>query len=255
MKISIITVCYNSSLTILDTINSVNIQTYPYIEHVFIDGNSNDGSVEIIKNNCIREKKIISEKDKGLYYAMNKGVKMATGDIIGILNSDDIYANNNVISSVINNIKKFKVDSLYGNLVYTKSDNLNKIVRYWKSGPYKRKNFLLGWMPPHPTFFIKKKIYTKYGKFNTELKSSADYEIMLRFLYKHKISTIYLNQILVKMRSGGHSNKNIFSRLKGNKEDRLAWKLNEIEPLPFTFLLKPSLKIFQFILKPSLIKH
>ena len=251
MKISIITVCYNSSKTIGDTIKSVNNQTYPNIEHIFVDGLSSDDTINIINSNAKRNPIVISDSDNGLYDAMNKGILLATGDIIGILNSDDIYANKNVISNINKQIKLFKVDSAYGDLVYTKSDDLNKTIRYWKSGDFSKKKFLYGWMPPHPTFFVKREIYTKHGFFNLKLKSAADYEIMLRLLYKKNISTTYLNEILVKMRAGGKSNNSLISRLKGNQEDRLAWKLNGLKSLHLTFILKPLRKILQFLIKPK----
>ena len=246
MKISIITVCYNSAVTIYDTINSVNTQTHPNIEHIFIDGLSRDDTLNIINSNAQRNPIVISENDNGLYDAMNKGILLATGDIIGILNSDDIYENKNIISNIMNQIELCKVDSAYGDLIYTKSDDLNYIIRYWKSGNFNKKKFLFGWMPPHPTFFVKREIYIKHGLFNLKLKSSADYEIMLRFLYKKNISTIYLNEVLVKMRIGGKSNSSLISRLKANREDRLAWKLNGLKSQGITFLFKPLRKILQY---------
>ena len=255
MKISIITVCYNSATTIYDTINSVNRQTYPNIEHIFVDGLSSDDTINIINSNAKRNPVIISESDNGLYDAMNKGILFATGHIIGILNSDDIYANKNIIYNIINQIELFKVDSAYGDLVYTKSDDLNHIIRYWKSDDFNKKKFLFGWMPPHPTFFVKREIYINHGLFNLKLKSAADYEIMLRFLYKKNISTTYLNEILVKMRVGGKSNNSLISRLKGNREDRLAWKLNDLKSLRITFIFKPLRKILQFFIKPKTRKN
>ena len=253
--ISIITVCYNSAKTIEKTFQSIQKQTYKNIEYIVIDGNSTDNTLDIISkyNNIIT--KNISERDNGLYDAMNKGILLATGDIIGILNSDDIYANKNVISNINKQIKLFKVDSAYGDLVYTKSDDLNKTIRYWKSGDFSKKKFLYGWMPPHPTFFVKREIYIKHGFFNLKLKSAADYEIMLRLLYKKNISTTYLNEILVKMRVGGKSNNSLISRLKGNREDRLAWKLNDLKSLRITFIFKPLRKILQFFIKPKTRKN
>lgn len=255
MKISIITVSYNSSKTIYDTINSINIQTYPNIEHIFIDGLSNDDTLNIINSNSLRSPIIVSEKDKGLYDAMNKGISIATGDIIGILNSDDVYSNKNIISNIIKQMELFKVDSVYGDLIYTKPDDLSQIVRCWKSGSFNKNKFLYGWMPPHPTFFVKRDIYLKYGVFNLTLKSAADYEIMLRFLYKNCISTAYVNEVLVKMRSGGKSNQNLISRLKGNKEDRLAWRLNNLKPLFITLMFKPLRKVLQFLIISKKIKN
>ena len=251
MKISIITVCYNSSKTIYDTIDSINKQTYLNIEHIFVDGLSSDDTINIINSTAKRNPVVISESDDGLYDAMNKGILLATGDIIGILNSDDIYANKNIISNIIQQIELFKADSAYGDLIYTKADDLNHIIRYWKSSDFNKKKFLLGWMPPHPTFFVKREIYIKHGLFNLKLKSAADYEIMLRFLYKKNISTIYLNEILVKMRVGGKSNNSLISRLEGNREDRLAWKLNGLRSSLITFIFKPLRKIPQFFIRPK----
>ena len=255
MKISIITVCYNSSKTIYDTINSINIQSYPNIEHIFVDGLSNDNTLKIINSNAQRNPIIISEKDNGLYDAMNKGISIATGDLIGILNSDDVYSNKNIISNIIKQIELFRADSVYGDLIYTKPDDLNQIKRFWKSGAFNKNKFLFGWMPPHPAFFVKREIYLKYGMFNLNLKSAADYEIMLRFLFKENISTTYLNEVLVKMRSGGRSNQNLISRLQGNKEDRLAWQLNDLKPLFLTLVFKPLRKILQFNFIPKKINN
>ena len=255
MKISIITVSYNSSNTIYDTINSINMQTYPNIEHIFVDGLSNDDTLNIINSNAQRNPIIISEEDNGLYDAMNKGISIATGDVIGILNSDDVYSNKNIISNIIKQIELCKVDSVYGDLIYTKPNDLNRIKRYWKSGDFNKNKFLFGWMPPHPTFFVKREIYLKHGLFNLTLKSAADYEIMLRFLFKKNISTAYLNEVVVKMRSGGKSNQNLVSRLKGNKEDRLAWRLNNLKPLFVTLIFKPLRKVLQFLIIPKKIKN
>ena len=203
--------------------------------------------MSIIKDNEDLISNWISEPDSGIYDAMNKGINIATGEIIGILNSDDIYFDNYVIEKVVNAFKKHKTDSLYSNLIYVNKDNFEKIDRFWKSGRYYRKNFLFGWMPPHPTFFVRSDIYKKYGNFDKSLSSAADYEFMLRVLYRYRISSLYLNFISVKMRSGGNSNSSIKSRIIGNFQDKLAWKKNSIKPYFFTTLLKPIRKIPQFL--------
>jgi glycosyltransferase involved in cell wall biosynthesis len=247
IKVSIITSSFNSGTTIADTINSVNKQTYQNIEHIFIDGKSADDSVEQIEKLSTRENIVTSEKDKGIYDAMNKGVTIATGDIVGILNSDDFYADEKVIADVVKLFENSNADAVYADLDYVEEADTNKIVRKWRSGNYKHGNFKWGWMPPHPTLFLRKEIYTKYGNFNLELKSAADYEIMLRFIHKHKIKLAYLPRVTVKMRLGGLSNSSIKHRIFANNEDRKAWKINNLKPYFFTLYLKPLRKIFQYI--------
>ncbi len=245
MKVSIITIAYNSAETIEDTIKSVVNQGYKNIEYIIIDGGSTDDTLNIIDKYKQDISIFISEPDKGIYDAMNKGVKRASGTIIGILNSDDIYANDSVIDNVVKTIGDH--DALYADLVYVERVDTSKITRTWKSGFYKQGAFKYGWMPPHPTFFVKKDCYQKYGAYNLKLKSAADYECMLRMIHKHKISLAYLPQIITKMRVGGQSNVTVGNRLKANKEDRMAWEINEIKPYFFTLYLKPLRKIKQFI--------
>ncbi len=246
IKVAIITSSFNSSDTIADTIISVNNQTYSNIEHVFIDGKSSDDSIEIINKISIREKIVISEKDKGIYDAMNKGVAIANGDIIAILNSDDFYADENVVADIVALFEKNGADAVYADLDYVTGDK-TKIVRKWRSGNYSHGIFKWGWMPPHPTLFLKKEVYEKYGNFNLSLKSAADYEIMLRFIHKQKIKIAYLEKVTVKMRVGGLSNSSIKHRLFANNEDRRAWIINDLKPYFFTLYLKPLRKIFQYI--------
>ena len=186
-------------------------------------------------------------KDDGIYFALNKGIDIASGDIIGILHSDDFYAHEQVISMVVREFENKNVDSVYGDLQYVDKTNTHKIIRNWKSGKYKKGMFLNGWMPPHPTFFVKREHYKKYGNFNTNLKSAADYELMLRLLHKHQLKTSYIPEILVKMRVGGKSNVSFINRIYANREDRLAWKINELKPGFFTLLLKPLSKLGQFL--------
>jgi glycosyltransferase len=177
---------------------------------------------------------------------MNKGVEKANGDLVGILNSDDFYANNSVISNIVAALNKNNSASIYADLVYVDRLNPKKTIRTWVSGEYKHNIFLKGWMPPHPTFFVKKWVYEKYGKYNTSLKSAADYEFMLRVLHKHGISTSYFPETITKMRTGGESNVSLNNRLRANREDRKAWKLNGLKPNLFTIIRKPLSKIKQF---------
>jgi glycosyltransferase len=248
-KVSIITVCFNSAKTIEDTIKSVLSQKYKNIEYIIIDGLSTDNTLEIINKYKNEVDVIVSEKDEGLYDAINKGIDLASGEIIANLNSDDFYIDENVISDVVEKFKKEKTDLLYTDLYYVEEEKTNKVTRYWKSGAYKKGAFYKGWMPPHPTFFVKKEIYNKYGVFNLKLTSAADYEIMLRFIHKYECTVSYLNRVTVRMRVGGVSNASLVNRIKANREDKLAWKINGLEPKLLTFILKPLSKLNQFFSK------
>ena len=249
MKVSIITISYNSAETIEDTIKSVVGQDYPNIEYIIIDGASKDETLSIIGKYKDKIAKVVSEKDKGIYDAMNKGVENATGDIIGILNSDDYYYDESVISEVVRLFEKENTDGLYADLVYVDRADSDKVIRYWKSGEYQPGKFLKGWMPPHPTFFVKKEVYEKFGLYSTDLRSAADYEFMLRVIHKHNISLSYMPRILTKMRVGGMSNVSLKNRWKANMEDRRAWKINGLKPKWYTLTVKPLSKILQFLNK------
>jgi glycosyltransferase involved in cell wall biosynthesis len=229
MTISIITITYNSEKTLKDTIKSVLNQSYKNIEYIIVDGNSKDKTIDIVKSYGDKISKFISEPDKGIYDAMNKGLKLATGDVIGILNSDDVYFDNLVIKKVINKFKNESVDGIYGDLFYVKEDDLNNVVRYWKSSKFIQGSFSKGWHPAHPTFFVKKDIYEKYGYFDLDMKVSADFEIMLRFLEKYKITTSYLPEVIVRMRLGGESNSSIGNIINGNKDILKAFDKNKIK--------------------------
>lgn len=248
MKISIITATYNSAATVRDTLACVHDQSYGDIEHIIVDGRSTDKTLEVVAQ-FPHVAKIISEKDKGIYDAMNKGIGMATGDVIGILNSDDMYTDTEVLTHVAAAFEDPAVMTLYADLQYVHADNPQRVLRTWHSGPYRKRNFYFGWMPPHPTFFVRKEVYQQAGLFNLNLRSAADYELMLRVLLKHEFSTHYISRVIVKMRAGGMSNASLGNRLRANKEDRLAWKLNDLEPYFFTVYIKPLRKIHQYIIK------
>jgi glycosyltransferase len=248
MLVSIITGTYNSDATVRDTLISVQKQTYKNIEHIIIDGASTDKTLEVI-NNTGHCGPVRSESDNGIYDAMNKGIDVAKGDIIGILNSDDFYTEDDVIEKVVETFKSSNCDAVYGDLDYVDTHNTKKVLRKWIAGGYKRSLFLNGWMPPHPTFFVKKQVYDKFGKFNIALKSSADYELLLRFLYINRIKVVYIPGVMVHMRTGGHSNKSLRNRLKAHKEDYMAWRLNSIRPKWYTLALKPMRKVKQFIFR------
>jgi len=185
-----------------------------------------------------------------MYDGANKGLRLATGEIIVLLNADDLYAGPNIIFKVLEAFDEKNVDSCYGDLVYVDKRNTDKIFRYWQPGSYDYRRFFWGWMPPHPTFFVRKRVYEKHGLFNPGLGSSADYELMIRFLLKNRISTTYLPEIVVKMRTGGISNASLKNRLWANYNDRLAWKVNSLKPYPWTLLLKPLSKMSQYYRKP-----
>lgn len=250
MKISIITITYNSEKTVEDTIKSVVSQDFPNVEYLIIDGLSKDKTLQVVNKYSAYIDKVVSEKDKGLYDALNKGIKHATGEVVGMLHSDDVYANNQVLSKVA---QQFAIDpaleAVYADLVFVDRDNTDKVLRTWKSGAYKEDAFKQGWMPPHPTFFVKKSVYERLGGFNLDLKLSADYELMLRFIHKEKIKIAYLPEVIVKMRMGGISNTSFFVKLKANMEDKLAWKLNGVKPGWFTTIRKPLKKLSQYFVK------
>jgi glycosyltransferase involved in cell wall biosynthesis len=189
---------------------------------------------------------VVSEKDNGLYDALNKGIRLASGEVTGILHSDDFYTSNNVLQSYARVFLKEEPDAVYSDLYYVHKTNTDKIIRKWKSGIYRKGSFLYGWMPPHPTLLVRSKIYQQYGGFNLQLKSAADYELMLRFIHKHEIRLAYLPQFTIKMRVGGKSNETLNNRIRANREDRLAWKINGLRPGFYTLYLKPLRKIFQF---------
>lgn len=217
-KISIITVSLNSEKTILKTIISVKNQSYKNIEHIFIDSYSTDNTIDIIKKNMNTDSSIfLSEKDDGIYHAMNKGIKLATGEIIFILNSDDIFYNDSVVKNVLSIFENNSdLDLLYGNIIITKNE---KIVRTWNSGNFKAGIFLQGWCPAHPSFIVKKNVYEKYGLFNLEYKYASDIEIMYRLLEKFRCKHYYYDKILINMKAGGKSNNNLFNIIKQNIEN------------------------------------
>lgn len=246
MKITVITITYNSADTLEQTILSVINQAYTDVEYLIIDGGSTDATLSIAEKYRSKISKIISEKDNGLYDALNKGIDMATGEVIAFLHSDDIYIDDQVLSKYADIFSKSKCDAVYSDLYYVNRDNLDSVVRKWKSGNYKAGMFLNGWMPPHPTFFVKREIYKAYGKFNLSFKTAADYELMLRFIHKHQIRLEYLPEFTVKMRVGGKSNITLKSRLKANLDDRKAWEINDLKPRFYTLWFKPIRKILQF---------
>lgn len=229
MKISIITVCYNSISTLRDTLDSVLGQTCPDIEYIVIDGASKDGTVELIQqyvpqfSGCMQW---VSEPDGGIYDAMNKGIRMATGDVIGFLNADDYYQHDRVVEEIARAFVIHDTDAIHGNLNYI--DGAGKVVRTWIGAPYKPGAFQKGWNPAHPTFYCKRICFEQYGLFDPSIGSAADFELMLRFIEKHRIPTQYVNQFMVFMRTGGSSTAGIRAILRNTRQNKLAFKKNDI---------------------------
>lgn len=254
MKVSIITVVYNGAEYIRDCIDSVLDQTYSDIEYLIIDGKSTDGTVEIVQSYGTKVARFVSESDKGLYDAMNKGIRLATGAIIGLLNADDFYRHNRVIANMVALFERTGSDAVYGDMLYVDRHDTGKLKRYWRSGWYKEDAFRWGWMPGHLSFFARRELYETYGLFRLDMKSAADYELLLRFIHKNKAKLAYMDEVTIVMRAGGVSNSSLTNRLRANQDDRLAWELNEMKPYFFTLWLKPLRKLNQYISKPPAVK-
>ncbi len=247
MKFSIITAVLNRADTIADCIESVRSQTLKDVEHIIIDGGSTDGTLDVIEQYADCLAKVVSEPDQGLFFAVNKGLRLATGEVVGILNADDMYASPEVLSLVAQKLSETGAATCYGDLLYVQPGDTSRVVRYWRSGTVRRWSFRLGWMPPHPTFFVRRHVYERSGLFNTDFRIAADYELMLRFLEKHRVSTAYVPEVLVKMRTGGQSNGRWRNMPRKSAEDYLARKVNGLRPRAVTILLKNLRKLPQFV--------
>lgn len=248
MKVSIITATFNSALTIKSCLDSVLNQNYKNVEHLIIDGKSNDKTLQIFNelNDNYKKIKVISEKDKGLYYALNKGIKLAEGDVIGFVHSDDFLKYNTILTEIIKKIKFENLDGVYGDLIYINKKNIKKVIRYWKCSEFKKSLLKQGWMPPHPTLFLKKEVYDKHGFFDTSLSISADYDFILRVFNDPKLRFGYLPKVITAMRLGGKSNRSLKNIFRKSKEDYTAIKKNKIGN--FITLIKKNLSKFkQFI--------
>lgn len=245
MKISIITATYNSGLTLRDTIRSVLSQSYPDIEYIIIDGGSKDNTLEIINEYKDKISKVISEPDKGIYDAMNKGIHMATGDIVGILNSDDFFTSTDVIENTAKAFESNDIDAVFGDIHFVKPDNLNRPVRHYSSSIFRPALFRFGFMPAHPSFYVKRTCYEKYGLYDLNYKIASDYDLLIRFLYVNRIAYKYLNMDFVTMRVGGASTENVKSRVVLNKEIVRACRKYGIYTNLFVLSLKYIYKIFE----------
>ncbi|MEI7184763.1 glycosyltransferase family 2 protein [Pectobacterium carotovorum] len=228
MKVSIITATYNSAKTISDTLKSLNTQTYPDIEYIIIDGGSKDNTLSLIKSSCSRVSVIVSEPDKGIYDALNKGILSATGDIIGFLHSDDFFAYPDAVKDIVDAMHESNADAVYGDLNYISSTDNDVIVRKWISGGFDINKMKLGWMPPHPTFYMKRSCYQRFGSFDLSYRISADYDSLLRYLWIHKITVKYIPKVIINMRVGGMSNRSLSNMIMKTKEDVKAMKSNKL---------------------------
>ena len=252
MKISIITVCYNSAETIGHTLRSVREQTYKHIEHIVVDGGSTDNTLEVVAAEGQHVAKLISEKDKGIYDAMNKGINLAHGDVVGFINADDFYASTNVLSDVAAVFEKTGSDSCFGDLCYVSQLDPTRVVRYWRSKDFALGSFEAGWCPPHPTFFVRRSVYERLGGFDLNFKIAADFELMARYLEVARISSCYIPNVLVKMRLGGTTNKSLGNILKQNSEIRQALgKLSLKFSLSKFLLPKLMSRAMQFLRRPA----
>ncbi|MBU3016146.1 glycosyltransferase [Paraglaciecola agarilytica] len=248
MKVSIVTATWNSAKTIEATIASLSEQTYQNIEYIVIDGGSRDATVSILQSNFELIDYFVSESDSGIYDALNKGIAAATGEVVGFLHSDDFFTDNSVVETIAKTFSNPNIDCIFGDLNYISKNDTNKIVRKWRSGVFDRERIRNGWMPPHPTFYMRRSLYNKYGGFDLNYRISADYDSILRFLWTHKISAAYIPKVLVSMRVGGESNRSLRNIVSKSGEDIQAMKKNG---LPFfrAMLGKNLGKIPQFFFK------
>jgi len=246
--ISIVTPCLNSADFVLDCVRSVAAQGVG-AEHIVVDGLSTDGSVGLIES-CDAPVHILSRPPEGIFPAINTGIREARGNIVGILHADDFYADTDVLARVVEAFADPAVDACYGDLCYVDRADPSRVVRYWRAGPFDVGRFRHGWMPPHPTFFVRRACYDSLGLYRTDLGTAADYELMMRFLVRNRCRAVYIPQVLVHMRAGGRSNASLRARIEANRMDRQAWRVNGLRPYPWTLLAKPLRKMGQWWSRP-----
>ena len=248
MKISIVVPVFND-VRVKRALESILAQQHDHeLEIIVVDAGSTDGTFDILKAYKERLSVLISEPDEGVYDGMNKGIQRATGDIVGILNADDQYNDSLVIRDVAAVFCSEAIDVCYGNQIFT--TRAGRVIRYWKAGRFRRSKWYFGWMPPHPTFFVRRRVYERYGAFDLQYPIAADYELMLRFLFKHRTSVKYLNRVMVNMAPGGLSNRSVSAIVKANIEVARAWKNNNLQGGLFVPILKPASKVFQYMRRP-----
>lgn len=244
-KISIITVCFNSEATILQTIESANAQSYPHIEHVFIDGASQDRSLKVIDRESRIPKIVISEPDNGIYDALNKGIGVATGDVVGFLHADDFYADRQILEKVANSFSDTSISGVYGDLQYVSQLSTEKVIRSWKAREFSPARLKRGWMPPHPTLYVRKLLYEHIGGFDTRYRIAADYFSILQLFSDPAFHAVYIPEVLVKMRAGGVSNRSLNNIMLKSREDYDALRRSGVGG-GLTLALKNLRKVGQF---------
>ena len=250
MKVTIITVAYNSERTIADTLQSVASQTHADIEHLVIDGASRDATLQVVEQHRGRVTKVVSEPDRGIYDAMNKGVRLASGDLIGFLNADDVFADADCIASIVAEAQRSESDAIYGDLVYVREDDLTAVVRLWQSGGFRRDRLKFGWMPPHPTLYVRRDAMRALGGFNDSYRIAADYDFILRCLGRDGCKASYVPRVLVRMRTGGASNRSLRALWRKSAEDLSALRRSGVGGV-FTLACKNLRKLPQFLSRPA----
>ncbi len=228
MKITIITAVFNREATIAQAIESVRAQTWPHVEHLVIDGASTDGTLAAIDGARHEAMRLVSEPDKGIYDALNKGVALASGDVVGLMHSDDFFAHDQVLAKVAAAFEAPGVLAVYGDLDYVSADDESRVVRRWRSGSYSRKKLARGWMPPHPALFLRREVFERHGAYDTNYRIAADYDAILRYFSRENLNPAYIPDVLVKMRLGGESNRSLGNLVRKSREDYRALKANGV---------------------------
>ena len=250
MKLSVVTVCLNSRNTIAEAVQSIHGQAYGDVEHIVVDGGSDDGTLDILNNYSSGISTLISEPDPGLYYAMNKGIEAATGEYLGFLNSDDVYHHDHVLEHVANALAD-RVDAVHADLVYVEQNNPSRIARYWNSKPYESGMFEAGWHPAHPTLFVKTDLLKEIGGFDTRYRYHADFDLMVRLFVERRISSVHIAEVLVRMRTGGQSTRSLRNIYKGNRESWEIARRSGIATTPLWIPRKLGYRVGQFFRRPK----
>jgi glycosyltransferase involved in cell wall biosynthesis len=252
MRVSVITVCFNSARTIRDTIESVASQTYQDIEYIVVDGASKDETVAVAREYGDTISQLVSERDEGIYDAMNKGISLATGDIVGMINADDFYATPFAIERVVKALADEQFGACFSDLCYVDPNNIDRIVRYWKAGQYSKGAFSKGWCPPHPTFFVRRRVYEELGTFDQRYAIAADFELMMRVMELGAVSSAYIQEVLVKMRLGGTTNRSFANVVRQNREILMALRQHGLPANPFMFIASKIVsRGRQFLVRPT----
>lgn len=248
MKISVVTAVYNRASTIGQAIESVQAQTHADVEHVVQDGGSTDGTLEEITRLANQATRLSSERDEGLYDAINRGISRTEGDVVGLMHSDDAFAHEDILARVARTFEDPDIDGVYGDLDYVSASDDTRVIRHWKSGPYRREQLKRGWMPPHPTLYLRRRVFEEWGLYDTGFQIAADYDAMLRYLWRGKIQLAYLPEVMVRMRLGGESNRSLGRILQKSREDYRALRRNEVGGLK-ALAIKNTSKLKQFIVR------